>query len=383
MAVFHSTNIFLFLIYLRLFIAFFALPIFWYIDSFFKFYGEFWIEKFFKKGIHIISEPVILMSTLFIIGFTTGIILLKLLEKFVKRPKRFHIGSFIEFESDSFNSSVNLYMLLLVIAAFSLKLSTFVFNLDYFEHPFWNGSTYSGIYIRYATHLFLPNVILVMLASLLLVSSDRILLLFGCSVFLFMLLASVNYGSRGLTISVAMVFALVILDKLSISKIKTFIFLSISSLLLILSILYMAEASTDLENRLFSLFLRLDLYHLLVHVHNAPEIILNSGVNDYSRQLGIVSLTDMNTGVGFPIFIGPYTNHPVMVFLSGLVPATAVYLILLLLKTPFRPLAFWSGLYLVLHWVEMDIGQYLSFLIKIAVVLCIFIIAFSFYKFRS
>ena len=277
---------------------------------------------------------------------------------------------------------LKIFALICLVFWISLKVWTVLFNFDYFNHPFFDNSYYDSTYQRVVTHIFLPNVLLTTGAYILLLSKDKLYIIAGISLFLFAILASLNYGSRGLFM---LTFLLVFLGVLSRSSISYFIVFLII-LTPFVFVFMMGYSGQVFLEKFEGLILRLDVYHVILHTQLFGNFDLSASVNEYSRVSGLITTNDYNTGVGFPIFLSIYEEASYIVSILSGILIGLIYSVInfLYIKNPkFGGILLWSLLYISLHWVEMSGEGFFSIIKDIGVIFCIYMCALLYCRFQS
>ncbi len=355
---------------IRGFFGFLFIPLLWLLSPSCDVLISFWEESFFSKGINVFDLRSTLLGVSFYLGFL-----------FVTLSKN-KIEFFYELLINRFNKHSNLlkeryslnehFAYLLLFLWITLKIWTIVFDFSYFDHVFFNGSHYNSLYQRIATHMFLPNVLLISGAYVLYLSKNKSNQLIGLFLLILALAASLNYGSRGLF---TITFLVALFATLSKMKIKPFVIGFAISILLII-VLNSAYTDQGVLAKFEGLILRLDMYHVILHTQVYGGFDLSQGVNEYSRRIGLISTLDKNTGVGFPLFLLIDSEASIIwAVISGVLMGLILMLLYFMQRTipSLQAVILWSLLYLSLHWVEMSGASLLTIFRNVTVIYCVYL----------
>lgn len=312
----------------------------------------------------------------------------------------------IEFTQNRLPREIDLGMIgmILLLLFFGKKFLAFVLNPEYFANfQIWGGRSFE---YRYIIHCFLPNIIGATGAILLTVSQRARIRIFGLILLVGFIFASVLFGSRGLSITIAISTGIAIMSLLYDGGAMTLIprllgGYTIPGLTLIVSLIILgvegvgysagnaSVLSLDaIEKNLNGNLARFDVMHLISHVNQTAGCVpLALDNNLFSRWIGVLSPTDFVTGVGYPGFLyycGP--DRVIGIVINGLVLAMILMATLLVVKTRSRlwmSTVLFTSVWIGLHWPELSFSDLSRRLSELFIIISIILSYLGYVKFFS
>lgn len=361
-------RVFICLAFIRGLLAFLAIPILWFLNINHQIITNFWTDGFIAKGSPVYN-PIAFYSAIyfliFFIGFTIWIYKNKALDS---------INLKSSISNDNPSTEIIAYLLMLIF--FIKKIITFLINPEYFDHPFFEKLVLPEILSAQITHMFLPNVIGFTAAFIFLNYYSSIFSkTIGVFLFALFFMASFNYESRALVIQNFFLISCLVYLNGYMTKQKVFYLL----VLILTSFFMMSYSSQTFSNRILSILMRFDVYHLVTHSF-LSNVIFEGDFNDYVRKIGIVSINDDRTGVGFPIYIDLYLRgFPLSfsVILGGMILGVFLGALISLLKIThpvITPIILCYIFKLLFFWPDISISPLIDLVIEILLFLSFVII---------
>ena len=372
------TNVVLGAVVLRGFFGFLCIPALWLFFSGNPILSNFWMIYFFNKGSLVYFPPAFFASFYYFI-FVTALAI------WMARNK--HFLSYATQISRLFGDEkpIRAIACLMLLCFFIKKTATFYFDAGYFDHQFFRNLMFPEIFSAQLTHMLLPNTLGFVAAFVLLTyEKSPKLKLIGFILFLLFTLASFNYGSRGLVVQclILVTCSLYFMDK--ITKARALLIVTFGTFFVV----FMAYPGETFANRILSLLMRLDVYHIVAQGMSS-DVILDGSVKDFGREVGIVSANDKNTGVGLPSFYVFYLKGIPLQFsiiLSGILFGSLIGVLLLLVdRTPsiIVPVALCYLFKVVVFWPDMAVYPAIKMLAEVTFLCsCIYILLALFYHRR-
>lgn len=277
----------------RGFFAFVLIPVFWFISDPGGVLSSFWWKYFVKKGVPIFSAEVFIQCFIVLVTFCLTFSI------FIFIQKKYDLSNkVLEFRAMDVNPILVLFSTLLL----AKKISVIYFDQNYFNHSFWEGA---GIYLysqKVFVHLFLPNILMYLVYTILLMHSSKFLNVIGFILSLVSIYCTIQYGSRFLFISLILLFIVVLFCRLNI---KIFVIMSFVLMVFVIPSIILFAYDGGVVSRFYGLLMRLDVYHVISHINYFDlQVDINGLSNQSARNIGLIALNDFSTGVGVPYFTG-------------------------------------------------------------------------------
>lgn len=367
---------------------FFLILLCWMCVGFYRFYGLAILEKLgvidaqvnSKVGLPLYDNGSLLLSSCFLFFVLGGQALIILKADVFKK-----IADYLQFDL----SVIRISAILVLVIYFIKKLSVFFFARGYFENEeLWSSR---GDDYRILIHFFLPNLLSISACWLLLKSNSKGLVWLSLVYLCAAALAAFLFNSRGLFTVTTIIILIGFSSQMTGGGHRSWLQALGALIIALLVVLVLgsgyAQPMWNLSNLGISLSsmvsgisYRLDVIHLVTHVSATLGCVPDDLSNNWiSRFIGVVSPQDMNTGVGYPLFLRDCTtNNLIGIVFGGILLGFISGLLAIFMSygsTVVRAAALFPTIWIGFHWPELsvsDVGMKLTelFVVLSIIVLC-------------
>lgn len=294
--------------------------------------------------------------------------------------------------ADKINNSNNFYLYIFLIILL-LKFRVF-FDLDYLNRYKFSGDLlFDSFYIYFFVHFLLPNEIVFLLLSFYYdkISKSKIINNIFITYIILIFICTVIFGSRLLLVTSLIMMIFLFLKVVKIFKpfkiTNSFNLFLISLIVLFITINFFPYKITFRETDFLNYFIvifdhfiwRLDIFHLVDLGFSSGNTIIED-TNAYGRHHGMITISDVYTGIEFPLFFD-YIKVDNSILINSLIIILCAFCMTIFYETlKFISLSLGNFFFIAFlfkfcaTWPEMGIDQITTFFFKLTII--IFLILF-------